>query len=74
MVMSQFLHWTPLPLKSYSNLQAAIVMEIVCNTKWCSCNKNGVQCISTCGICKGITYKNFINDGIDSTEDSDVDI
>ena len=45
-----------------------------CSTERCSCKKNGVQCISACGICKGITCKNSINDGIDSTEDSDVDI
>ena len=29
-----------------------------CSTQQCSYKKNGVQCISTCGICKGITCKN----------------
>ena len=32
-----------------------------CSTQWCS-YKNGVQCISACGIYKGITCKNCIND------------
>ena len=43
-----------------------------CSTQWCS-YKNNIQCISACGICKGITWKNCINDGIESREDSDID-
>ena len=44
-----------------------------CNTQWCSYKKNSVQCISACGICKGITCKDCTNDGIESREDSHID-
>ena len=44
-----------------------------CSTQRCSCKKNSIQCIYACGICKGITCKNCINDGIESREDSDID-
>ena len=44
-----------------------------CGNQWYSCNKNGVKCISACGVCKGITCKNCIHDGDESGEDSDID-
>ena len=39
----------------------------------CSCKKNEVTCISACGVCKGITYKNFSHDVVESEDDIDND-
>lgn len=44
-----------------------------CGNHRCSCNKNGVKCISACGSCKGITCKNGTYDDVQSGEDSDLD-
>ena len=35
----------------------------------CSCKKHGVTCISTCGVCKGITCRNCSHDDVESEED-----
>ena len=40
-----------------------------CSNWWCSCKKNGVMCISVCGVCKDITCKNSSNDVVESEED-----
>lgn len=44
-----------------------------CSNRRCSCNKNGVHCISACGSCKGIACKNCFHDGVESGEDSDIE-
>lgn len=44
-----------------------------CSTRRCSCNKNGVKCISAFGICKGIICKNCIEEDTEYAEDYDVD-
>jgi len=44
-----------------------------CSNRRCSCNKNGVHCISACGSCKGIACKNGFHDGVESGEDSDIE-
>ena len=46
------------PHSPYSNLQLAIVMEIVCSTKLKRCPVHVV-----CGIRKGVICRNSINDG-----------
>ena len=40
-----------------------------CSNRRCSCKKNGVMCISACGVCKGITCKNSSHDVVKSEED-----
>ena len=40
-----------------------------CSNRRCSCKKNGVMCISACGVCKGITCKNSSHDAVESEED-----
>ena len=42
-----------------------------CSTRRCSCRKNGIKCISACRRCKGIAFKNCIQDVADSDGDSD---
>lgn len=42
-----------------------------CSNRRCSCKKNGVKCISACGVCKGITCNNAIHDRVE--DDSDID-
>ena len=44
-----------------------------CSNRRCSCKKNGVKCISACGICKGTSCKNCIEDDEEFDEDSDLD-
>ena len=39
-----------------------------CSNRQCSCKKNGVMCISTCGVCKGITCINSSHDVVESEE------
>ncbi|KAF3835714.1 hypothetical protein F7725_028272 [Dissostichus mawsoni] len=34
-----------------------------CSNRRCSCKRNGVKCISACGVCKGISCKNCGHDG-----------
>ena len=43
--------------------------HVDCSNRWCSCKKNGVMCISACGVCKGITCKNSSHDVVESEED-----
>ena len=43
-----------------------------CSNRRCSCKKNGVQCISACGSCKGISCKNGLHDD-EEGEDSDIE-
>jgi len=43
-----------------------------CSNRRCSCQKNGVNCISACGNCKGITCKNCVDD-VEYGKDSDTD-
>ena len=43
------------------------------NNRRCSYKKNGVTCISTCGVCKGITCKNCSHDVGESEDDMDND-
>ena len=40
-----------------------------CSNWQCSCKKNGVMCISACGVYKGITCKNCSHDVVESEED-----
>ena len=40
-----------------------------CGNLQCSCKKNGVMCISACGVCKGITCINSSHDVVESEED-----
>ena len=40
-----------------------------CSNRQCSCKKNGVMCISACGVCKGIICKNSSHDVVESEED-----
>ena len=40
-----------------------------CSNRRCSCKKNGVMCISACGVCEGITCKNRGHDVVQSEED-----
>ena len=42
-----------------------------CSNRRCSCKKNGVTCISACGVCKGITCKNCSHDVVESEDDID---
>ncbi|KAK1890378.1 Chromosome-associated kinesin KIF4 [Dissostichus eleginoides] len=44
-----------------------------CSNRRCSCKRNGVKCISACGVCKGISCKNCGHDGGESGEDSEID-
>ena len=44
-----------------------------CSNRRCSCKKNGVTCISACGVCKGITCKNCSHDVVESEDDIDND-
>ena len=44
-----------------------------CSNRRCSCKKNGVNCISACGNCRGIACKNCIEDGVDYEEYSNSD-
>ena len=44
-----------------------------CSNRRCSCKKNGVTCISACGLCKGITCKNCSHDVVESEDDIDND-
>ena len=44
-----------------------------CSNRRCSCKKNGVTCISACGVCKGITCKNCTHDVVESEGDIDND-
>ena len=37
-----------------------------CSNRWYSCKKNGVMCISACGVCKGITCQNSSHDVVES--------
>ena len=40
-----------------------------CSNQRCICKKNGVMCISACGVCQGITCKNSSHDVVESEED-----
>ena len=42
-----------------------------CNDRRCSCRKNGVTCVSACGVCRGITCRNSSHDVVESGEDND---
>ncbi|KAJ4933951.1 hypothetical protein JOQ06_006759, partial [Pogonophryne albipinna] len=44
-----------------------------CSNRRCSCKRNGVKCISACGVCKRISCKNCGHDGGESGEDSEID-
>uniref|UniRef100_UPI00358E3719 uncharacterized protein n=1 Tax=Myxine glutinosa TaxID=7769 RepID=UPI00358E3719 len=44
-----------------------------CSNRRCSCKKNGVTCISACGVCNGITCRNCSHDVVESEEDIDND-
>ncbi|KAF3851192.1 hypothetical protein F7725_012964 [Dissostichus mawsoni] len=44
-----------------------------CSNRRCSCKRNGVKCISACGVCKGISCNNCGHDGGESGEDSEID-
>ena len=44
-----------------------------CINRGFCCKKNGVPCISACGVCKGITCRNINNDGVETGEDIDSD-
>ncbi|KAK1897252.1 Chromosome-associated kinesin KIF4 [Dissostichus eleginoides] len=44
-----------------------------CSNRRCSCKRNGVKCISACGVCKGFSCKNCGHDGGESGEDSEID-
>lgn len=45
-----------------------------CSNRRCSCQKNGVKCISACGGCKGITCKNCFHEDTESGDDPDLEL
>ena len=44
-----------------------------CSNRRCSCKKNGVNCISACGNCRGSACNNCVEDGVEYGEHSDSD-
>ena len=45
-----------------------------CSNRRCNCWKNGVTCISACGVCKGITCRNCSHHYVESEEGIDNDL
>ena len=44
-----------------------------CSNRRCSCKKNGVNCITACGVCNGATCQNGVQ-ALGSRNDSDIDV